>query len=124
MCVKNTEEGCILAASQDELKKDVAALDTRLTKVEAEVGQMRTEAQDAFKALNASINNLAHDFGDRMNTLDRRIVADKEKWGETLRWVVKKTVIVVLAGAAVAMGVSSINSFLNSKAKAAQQETR
>ena len=110
VCMKNTEEGCILAASQEELKKDVAALDTRLTKVEADVGKMRTEAQDAFKSLNTSVNNLAHDFGERMNNLDKRIVAEKEKWGDTIRDIVKWTVRVILAGCAVAMGVTAWQS--------------
>ena len=63
----------------------MANIDERLTKVEADVGKIRSEAQDGFRSLNSSINNLAHDFGDRMNNLDKRIIVEKEKWGETLR---------------------------------------
>jgi len=40
------------------------------------------------------------------------VVSEKVKWGETLRWVVKVAVKVILAGAAVAMGVTAIESFL------------
>ena len=114
MCMKASEEGCILQAQQAELKGQVANIDERLTKVEADVGKIRAEAQDGFKQgaeamrqINASVANLAHDFGDRMNTIDKRLVAEKEKWGETLRWIVKWTARVILAGACVAMGVTA-----------------
>lgn len=112
--MKNTEEGCILQKQQEELKGKVSDLDSRLTKVEHDVGKIRSEAQDGFKQgaeamreINVSLSNLAHDFGDRMNNLDKRIIVEKEKWGETLRWVVKLSVKVLLAGALVAMGVTA-----------------
>jgi hypothetical protein len=59
-----------------------------------------------MKLLNISLTNLAHEFGCRMNNFDARIVAEKEKWGDVLRKVVLWTAIVVLSGAAVAMGVT------------------
>ena len=104
-----------------EWKPDLEALncrvneiDTRLTKVEGDVSEMRRETQDGFRqgaeamrAIDTSVANLAHDFGDRMNTLERRIVAEKEKWGDTLRSVVIWTVRLVLAGCAVAMGITA-----------------
>lgn len=119
MCMQASEEGCVLQAQQAELKDKVANIDERLTKVETDVGKMRTETQDGFKQgaetmqqINTSVANLAHDFGDRMNTIDKRLVAEKEKWGETLRWVVKMCVRVLLAGAAVAMGVTTLRMFM------------
>ena len=111
MCMRATEEGCVLANQQKELKAKVADMDTRLTKVEDDVGKIRSEAQDGFRSLNSSINNLAHDFGDRMNNLDKRIIVEKEKWGETLRWAVKVSIKVLLAGALVAMGVTACEKF-------------
>ena len=114
MCMRATEEGCVLAASQEELKKDVAALDTRLTKVETDVGKIRSEAQDGFRSLNSSINNLAHDFGDRMNNLDKRIIVEKEKWGETLRKILTWGAKALILGALVAMGVNIVNSVIKS----------
>ena len=114
MCMRATEEGCVLAASQEDLKKDVAALDSRLTKVETDVGKIRTEAQDGFRqgaeamrAINTSVSNRAHDFGERMNNIDKRLVEEKEKWGNTLRSIVVWTARLVLAGCAVAMGVTA-----------------
>ena len=58
MCMKATPEGCEL---RDELKKTnaaVAALDTRLTKVEGDVALMRSETQEGIRALAASIAQL------------------------------------------------------------------
>ena len=106
MCMRATEEGCILSEQQKNLAGKVANINERLTKVEADVGKIRSEAQDGFRSLNSSINNLAHDFGDRMNNLDKRIIVEKETWGETLRKIVIWSVKVLLAGAMVAMGVT------------------
>lgn len=98
----------------DTLNKRVDGIEARMTQVEHDVGKMRTETQNGFKQgaeamrqINVSVSNLAHDFGDRMNTIDTRLVAEKEKWGETLRGIVKWTARVILAGACVAMGVTA-----------------
>ena len=103
----------------DSLNERVNDIENRMSQVEHDVGKMRTETQDGFKQgaeamrqINVSVANLAHDFGDRMNTIDKRLVAEKEKWGETLRWVVKMAVRVLLAGAAVAMGVTTLRMFM------------
>ena len=90
----------------DTLNKRVDGIESRMSQVEHDVGRMRLESQDGFKALTASLSNLAHDFGSRMNSMDARLVEEKVKWGEVLRWVVKAAAIVILSGCAVAMGVS------------------
>ena len=103
----------------DTLNSRVNGIEARMTQVEHDVGKMRTETQDGFKQgaetmrqINTSVANLAHDFGDRMNTIDKRLVAEKEKWGETLRKVVLWSVRVILLGACVAMGVTAyVNMF-------------
>ena len=119
MCMKATTEGCVLQAQQNELKDKVAKMDERLTKVEGDVGKMRSETQEGFKAgaaqmnaINTSVDNLAHDFGERMNGFDKRLVTEKEKWGETLRWVVKVVVKLLIAGCAVAMGITAVQQFV------------
>lgn len=119
MCMKSTEEGCVLSAQQKELKEKVAQMDQRLTKVEGDVGKMRSETQDGFRhgaeqmsAINTSVANLAHDFGERMNGFDKRLVTEKEKWGDTFRWVVKIVVKLLIAGCAVAMGVTALRPFI------------
>jgi hypothetical protein len=116
--MENSEEGCVLQEQQKKLTDKVENIDSRLTKVEADVGKMRTETQDGFKQgaeamqqINKSVSNLAHDFGDRMNGFDRRLVTEKEKWGDTFRWVVKMVVRLLLAGCGVAMGITAIQQF-------------
>ena len=69
----------------DTLNKRVDGIESRMSQVEHDVGKMRSESQDGFKAINASLSNLAHDFGSRMNNIDKRLVEEKEKWGNTLR---------------------------------------
>lgn len=118
MCMRANEEKCALSIQIDAVKKDVVSLEKRMTAQEDAVKKMRAEAQDGFKhgaetmrEINASVANLAHDFAQRFNNIETTVVSEKVKWGETLRWVVKLTVKVVLAGAAVAMGVTAIENY-------------
>ena len=112
MCMKATPEGCELRDEMKETKAAVASLDTRLTKVEGDVALMRSETQEGIRALTASVANLAHDFGSRMNNIDKRLVEEKEKWGDTLRKMLMWAVRVILAGCAVAMGVTAWRSLM------------
>ena len=91
----------------DTLNKRVDGIESRMSQVEHDVGKMRSESQDGFKALTASLSNLAHDFGSRMNSMDARLVEEKVKWGDTLRKMFLWAVRVILAGCAVAMGVTA-----------------
>lgn len=118
MCMRASEEKCALSIQIDAVKKDVVSLEKRMTAQEDAVKKMRAEAQDGFKhgaetmrEINASVSNLAHDFAQRFNNIETTVVAEKVKWGETLRWVVKLSVKVLLAGAAVAMGVTAIENY-------------
>ena len=106
MCMKATPEGCELRDELKETKTAVASLDTRLTKVESDVGKMRSETQEGIRALTASVANLAHDFGSRMNSMDARLVEEKVKWGDTLRGIVKWTVKVILICVLAAVGLN------------------
>ena len=119
MCMRNSEEGCILQAQQEQLKGKVENIDERLTKIEVDFGKMRSETQEGFKQgaqamqqINTSVVNLANDVGQRFNNMETTVVAEKVKWGETLRWVVKVSVKVLLAGAGVAMGVTTLRMFI------------
>lgn len=119
MCMRNTAEGCILSEQQAALKKEVSTLDKRMDKLESDFATMRLETQDGFKQgavvmreIGESVANLAHDFGQRFNNIETTVVAEKVKWGETLRWVVKLAVKVILAGAVVAMGVTTLKNFI------------
>ena len=91
----------------DTLNKRVDGIESRMSQVEHDVGKMRSESQDGFKAINASLSNLAHDFGSRMNNIDARLVEEKVKWGDTLRKMLLWAVRVILVGALAAMGLTA-----------------
>ena len=119
MCMRNTSEGCILSEQQSALKKEVLSLDERMDKLEKDFATMRSETQDGFRQgavvmreIGESVANLAHDFGQRFNNIETTVVAEKVKWGEALRWIAKTVTMVILAGAAVSMGITEIKSFL------------
>ena len=118
MCMRNTAEVCIFFLQQAALKQEVSTLDKRMDKLEKDFATMRSETRDGFqqgaevmREIGESVANLAHDFGKRFNNIETTVVAEKVKWGETLRWVVKVAVKVILAGAVVAMGVTAIDNF-------------
>ena len=120
MCMRATEEKCALSKQIDAVKEDVDSLKKRMTAQEDAVKKMRAEAQDGFKRgaesmreINVSVANLAHDFGQRFNNIETTVVAEKVKWGETLRWIVKVSVKVLLAGVLVAMGINAIDKFFS-----------
>ena len=98
----------------DSLNERVTKIEGRMSQVEHDVGKMRSETQEGFKQgaeamreIDAAVTNLGHDFCERMNNFDKRLVTEKEKWGETLRTILVWTAKVVLAGAAVAMGITA-----------------
>lgn len=120
MCMENSEEGSILREQQAELAKKVANIDKRLTNVEDDMGKMRSETQNGFKAgaqamqqISTSVANLAHDFGQRFNNIEATVVAEKVEWGKTLRKILIWTAKTVLAGALVAMGVFTYINIAN-----------
>ena len=103
----------------DGLNERVTKIEGRMTQVEHDVGKMRSETQEGFKAgsaqmhaINVAVTNLGHDFGERMNGLDKRLVTEKEKWGDTFRWVVKMVVRLLVAGCATLMGVTAVLRFV------------
>ena len=112
MCMRNTEDGCVFAAQQNELKERVTVLERDVANIRAETQAGFKQGAETMREINTSVANLAHDFAQRFNNIETTVVAEKVKWGETLRWVVKVAVKVILAGAAVAMGVTAIHNFL------------
>lgn len=115
--MKATDDGCVLKEQQEKMRVQIENIDGRLTQVEHDVGKMRSETADGFRRgeetmgrLNVSVANLAHDFGERMNGIDARLVEEKQKWGNCLREILRWAVRVILAGACVAMGVTAFNT--------------
>ena len=113
MCMKlNGDESCEVAKNLAALGVRVTDVEKRQTSLEGTVTDMRRESQDGFKSLSLSINTLGHDFGERMNLIEKKVVDEKAEWGKTLRKVVLWSAATLLSGAAVAMGVTIWNNFV------------
>ena len=117
MCMRATEEGCVLAAQQEELKDRVTVLERDVANIRAETQAGFKQGAEAMREINTSVANLAHDFGSRMTNMEARIITEKEKWGEVLRLILKWGAKALILGALVGMGVNIVNnaikSFLN-----------
>ena len=91
MCMRNSEDGCILAAQQNELKERVTVLEHDVAKIRAETQEGFKQGAETMREINTSVANLAHDFGQRFNNMEVTVVAEKVEWGKTLRQVLKWT---------------------------------
>ena len=111
MCMKATDEGCVLKEQLKTVQGAIEDHSARLTQVEHDVAQMRSEAQNGFSVINSAVNSLAQEFGVRMNNLDRRFIEEKERWGQTLRTLLTWGAKALILGSLVAMGVSTWRSF-------------
>ena len=105
MSKNNEKESC-------EVAKNLAALDGRVGSLEVRMDKIEGSLADGFKAISSAINTLGHDFGERMNIIERKVVDEKAEWGKTLRKIVIWSAATLLSGAAVAMGVTIWNNFV------------
>lgn len=106
MCMRNSEDGCILAAQQNELKERVTVLEHDVAKIRAETQEGFKQGAETMREINTSVANLAHDFAQRFNNMEATVVAEKVEWGKTLRKIALWSAMVLLSGCAVAMGVT------------------
>ena len=102
MCMKS--ESC-------ELNERVNAIDKRVTNLEGTVAEMRRESRDGFAQLSASVNALGHDFGERMNLIEKKVVDEKAEWGKTLRKVVLIVAYALVTLACLAAGLNIASQF-------------
>lgn len=115
MCMMGQDgkkESCEVAKSLAELRAHVKDGDKRLTDLETTVADMRKESQSGFTRMTEAINALGHDFGERMNLIEKKVVDEKAEWGKVLRKVVLWSAATLLSGAAVAMGVTIWKNFV------------
>lgn len=95
----------------DRLNEILDQHEVRLLKVETSVGEMRKECSAGFTGINVAVANLAHEFGSRMNTLDQKMLEEKQRWGAVIRKIVMMAAYTIISGAAVAMGVTIYKEF-------------
>lgn len=113
MCMRNSEDGCILAAQQNELKERVTALEHDVAKIRAETQEGFKQGAETMREINTSVANLAHDFGQRFNNMEATVISEKVEWGKTLRKIALWSAMVLLSGCAVAMGVTIYKNFFH-----------
>lgn len=88
-------------------------MEERMDGFEDRLDRVESSITTGFISVNTAVANLATEFGTRMNTIDRRLVEEKQKWGETLRSILVWSVRVILAGAGTAMGITAFKIFAN-----------
>lgn len=113
MCMRNSEDGCILAAQQNELKERVTVLERDVAKIRAETQEGFKQGAETMREINTAVANLAHDFAQRFNNIEATVVAEKVEWGKTLRKIALWSAMVLLSGCAVAMGVTIYKNFFH-----------
>lgn len=84
-------------------KEHFSALEHRVDDLEARVNTMHDEMRGGFAAINANIETLSQ----QITNMDKRIIEEKVKWGDTLRSIVAWTMRTVLLGCAAAMGMTA-----------------
>jgi len=96
MCMTaNEEASCRLNAT-------VAALSRRVDAIEARLDAVESTTRDGFATVNSNIETLSQ----QITNMDKRMVEEKQKWGDTLRGIVKWTVRAILAVVTYAAGVN------------------
>lgn len=116
MCMRsNGEDACKLAES-------VSALGKRVTTLESDVKDIKGNITVGFNGVNASIANLANQFGERMNLIEKKVVDEKAKhdervdinrtkWHDTLRKVTLLVTYAILTSALIAVGINVASQF-------------
>ncbi len=97
MCMKNSEEGCVLSTQQKELAERVDKLEKQMVEVQAIQKQMRSELQQGFADLKTQIGNIYEERKEWSKWM-------RENLPKAAKWVGKW--IVILTG--VAIGASNI----------------
>lgn len=94
-----------------EVAKSLFALDGRVGSLEARMDRMESSFSDGFKALTSAVNLLGHDFGDRMNLIEKKVVDEKAEWGKTLRKIVVVVTYAMVTLACLAAGLNIARQF-------------
>jgi len=83
-------------------------LEERVTELEETVTQLRSETRTGFNSVNTNIETLSQ----QITNMDKRIIEEKQKWGDTLRGIVKWTVRSILAVVVYAAGLNLTKSLV------------
>lgn len=89
-------------------KDHYIALEHRVDDLEMRVNTMHDEMRGGFNAVNANIETLSR----QITNMDKRIVEEKQKWGDVTRECVRWTVRSLLAIVVYAAGINITKSII------------
>lgn len=101
MCMAAND--CKLQERVNNLESEVTELRGDVTRLKSDVAELRNESAQGFKALN-----------EKLDAMIAPVVAEKVKWGDTVRSIVTWAARVILLGAATAMGVTAYKMSIGS----------
>ena len=97
MCMKNSDEGCVLSAQQKELTERVDKLEKQMVEMQTIQKQTRSELQQGFSDLKAQIGHIYEERKEWSKWL-------RENLPNVCKWLGKWTVILI----GVAIGASNL----------------
>jgi len=90
MCMESKD--CKLRERMDDVER-------RCSSLESNINSLRGEMRTGIGGLTKAVNDLGHDFGERMNSMDARLIEEKAKWGACFRkwitWVVVSGISII-----------------------------
>ena len=106
MCMRNSEEGCVLSNQQKELASRVDKLERQMVEVQAVQKQMRSELQQGFADLKTQMEHIYQERAEWSKWM-------RENLPKVGRWLGKWTVILI----GVAIGVNNLPALMHAWAK-------
>lgn len=106
MCMRNSDEGCVLMDQQKELTTRVDKLEKQMVEVQAVQKQMRSELQQGFADLKAQMEHIYQERAEWSKWM-------RENLPKVGRWLGKWTIILI----GVAIGVNNLPTLIQAWAK-------
>ena len=106
MCMRNSDEGCVLMDQQKELSARVDKLERQMVEVQAVQKQMRSELQQGIADLKAQMEHIYQERAEWSKWM-------RENLPKAGRWLGKWTVILI----GVAIGVNNLPTLIQAWAK-------
>lgn len=94
------------ASDNCKLQERVNAIDHRVTRLEENM-------TSGFQTVTSAVNNLASDFGERMNMMSTKLVDEKVAWGQWARTNLSKVVLWACGLIAFACGMNKMPEIIN-----------
>ena len=102
-----------MASENCKLQERVDAIDNRVKRLEDKTNDGFASVTTAIAATNSAVNQLASDFGERMNMMSTKLVDEKVAWGQWARTNLSKVVLWACGLIAFACGMNKMPEIIN-----------